>query len=275
MSLEVIIPVKDRAEVGQCVESLLAIEDIDQVWICDGGSQQPDCLSVLRQLDQDQRVHWLHVPQSGFNKSSLINQGILQATAQYLLISDADILWNPQTVQSLLQKVSHEDNLICSVAEVRESQPTTISLRRNRYTYRIEANLEMIQIEILPVDTSNVTIRPGCGLICTQRTNLIKLGGYQECFQGWGWEDQDLLMRAAIVGLQLEVTGWVVHLSHGDDQRNQHFHFMQPVESRDQNILTCLNQLATGKLVGDLPTATMLPVEHREIQIHVPDTLKI
>lgn len=274
MSLEVIIPVKDRAEVEQCVQSLLAIAEVHRIWVCDGGSQDATCLTALQTVAQDNRVQWLVLPQSRFNKSALINQGILHSTAEILLISDADILWNSRTIQSILHCVHADKQILCSVDIVKESNPSTSSLRRSRYTYQITVESDVTQVAILPIARSSSVVRPGCGLLCTHRTNFFKLGGYQECFQGWGWEDQDLLMRAMLYGLQLQVIGSVIHLSHGDAQRNQHHHYRQPVETRDRNILTCLKHLANGNLLGDLPTDFVPPHSHRSIQIQIPEALQ-
>lgn len=273
MTIEVIIPVKDRSEVCQCVQSLLPLKQISRIWLCDGGSLQPDCVAALQKLDQYERVHWLQFPMPGFNKSYLMNQGILRTTSEYLLISDADILWNSEAIQALLREVSAQNETICSIAEVQESDRTSASLRRDRYTYQITVGSDADWVEILPVNLSNSQVRPGCGLICTRRDILLKLGGYQECFQGWGWEDQDLLMRARLVGMLFQVAGSVVHLSHGDDQRNQHFHHIHPSKTRNCNILTCLNQLANGNLLGNLSLLSIPQIQHRTIQIQIPKSL--
>ena len=273
MPVEVIIPVKDRAEVRQCILSLLPLQQIGRIWLCDGGSLKPDCLAALQAVAHYERVQWLQLPMSGFNKSYLLNQGILRTTSEYLLISDADILWNAETIQAMVQEVSTQNETICSINEVQESDLASVSLRRDRYTYRITTDSDTAQVEILPVKLSHVQVRPGCGLICTLRNTLLKLGGYQECFQGWGWEDQDLLMRARLSGIQLHVAGSVVHLSHGDEQRNQHFHHLRPSETRDRNILFCVSRLANGKVLGDLLLGASSQKQHQTIHIQLPKAL--
>lgn len=273
MTVEVIIPVKDRVEIIQCVRSLLFLEQVLQIWICDAGSVQPDCVAALHELKQCDQVRLLQFPMAGFNKSHLLNQGILHTTSEYLLVSDADILWHFDTLQALVTKVSTQTHTICCVGNVQESDPMSVALKRDRYIYQLTTNSDTAWIEILPANLSNPQTRPGCGLICAQKATLQKLGGYRECFQGWGWEDQDLLIRAEIMGIQVEFAGSVIHLSHADAQRNQHFHHINPSDSRNQNILTCLNQLATGNLFGDLPLAFLPEIQHRTVQIRIPEAL--
>jgi len=224
-------------------------------------------------LDQYEHIHWLQFPRPGFNKSYLINQGILQTTSEYLLVSDADIFWNAGAINALLQEVSTQNETICSINEVQESNPASVSLRRERYTYQITLGAGAAKVEILPVSPANTQLRPGCGLICARKTTLLKLGGYQECFHGWGWEDQDLLIRARLLGVQIQVVGRVIHISHRDEQRNQHFHHLPPSETRNRNIMICLNQLANGKLLGDLLLEEVPQTQHRIIQIQIPKSL--
>ncbi len=274
MALEVIIPVKDRAEVRQCVQSLLEIAAVQRIWLCDGGSQQPDCLTAVATVATTERVQWVKFPTTQFNKSHLLNQGILLTSSQFLLISDADIIWTNDTIQALLKIVAETDDLICSVSEVKEVNADTIALRRQRYTYQIQTELDPMKVTIISTEAMSSVIRPGCGLICARRTTLLKLGGYKECFQGWGWEDQDLLMRARLLGVPIQVAGEVTHLSHGDAQRNQSFPHLQPIESRDRNILLCLQQLAEGYFWGDLPTRQAFSPCQPSIQIQIPPMLQ-
>lgn len=252
MALDVVIPVKDRSEILLCARSLLASGSIRQVIVCDGGSTDAQCLEGLNQLRQ-QGVCVLTIPHSGFNKSKLINQGILQSRSEFVLVSDADIVWNRAALNALLE-ASAGDRTICHIRDVEESEPQSNSLRRDRYTYSINSSAEGRLVSVA-IDAPQPNKRPGCGLICARRSTLLELGGYKEIFRGWGWEDQDLLIRATLLGMQICTAGSVLHLSHTDAKRNCHHANLTPQQTRNQNIVTCLNDLAAGHLWGHLTGA--------------------
>ncbi|MBD2464740.1 glycosyltransferase [Oscillatoria sp. FACHB-1407] len=281
MALAVIIPIKDRLEISQCVASLLSIEGVDRVVVCDGGSTEPRCVAALHSLRHLPRVDVLHLPIAGFNKSWLINQGIQYTTEQeeILLISDADIVWNAVTIEQLITTVTTHSNTIACVQHVIESNPTAVSLRRDRYTYRMQTTATEVIVEIVPIQLetqgfSQVGDRPGCGLICARRDTVLQLGGYKEQFQGWGWEDQDLLIRASILGMTIQGCGTVLHLSHDDTTRNQHWGGLEPSHTRNCNIVACVRSLAHQELLGDLPVTLRPELRYfKPITVRLPMTL--
>lgn len=245
--LEAIIPVKDRSELKQCVESLLDAIAITKITICDGGSSD---LAYLQEIAKNDRIRVLHLPQAGFNKSKLLNCAIACSNSDLLLISDADIIWNQAAINVLIETVSV--STICCIETVEESELNTVALVRDRYTYNIAINGDRAVVEIIPWSQANKDFRPGCGLICAHRSTLINLGGYKEIFTGWGWEDQDLLMRAKLLGIEVKVAGKVIHLSHSDAIRNRCCNNIEPSQTRNNNIITCLKSLSQGTIFGDL-----------------------
>ncbi len=292
--LQVIIPVKNRPEIGECVRSLLVGCPVTKIIICDGGTTDSQCLIALHELAQLKQVEWLKYPQPNFNKSQLINQGILRATAEYLLISDADIIWNRPAILQLFYSVlspntlkllsienaaesvenlpqlfpvspnSRENGIICSVKTVEESRPQTAALKRQRYTYNIHIREQIAAVNIVRAVAGDRD-RPGCGLICTRKQTLLCLGGYKQNFTGWGWEDQDLLIRASLLGIEIYSAGKVIHLSHSDGTRNQHHQQLPPQQTRDRNIISCLQSLTKGALFGDLLQPPILQPQFLEI----------
>ena len=55
--LQVIIPVKDRPEIGDCVRSLLVASPVTKILICDGGTTNPKCLTTLQDLAKIKQVY--------------------------------------------------------------------------------------------------------------------------------------------------------------------------------------------------------------------------
>lgn len=270
---DVIIPVKDRIEVMQCVQSLTpAIAHIASIIVCDGGSSDAQCLRVLHELEQVNHVRVLYFPAPGFNKSRLINKGISQATSDCLLISDADIIWNEATLEVLLTNLSATETTLYYIQDVEESNPQSVALKRDRYTYNIQINDNVAFVDIRSESILKSKYRPGCGLICTHRNLLLALGGYKEIFQGWGWEDQDLLIRAILFGMQIVTAGKVMHISHEDSLRNKHFGNVEPVQTRNRNIIASLKSLSQGSFQGDLCREDIQP-QAKLIYVHLPESL--
>ncbi|NEQ23875.1 MAG: glycosyltransferase family 2 protein [Microcoleus sp. SIO2G3] len=272
--LEVIIPVKDRAEVMQCVQSLTqSMDKVARIIVCDGGSTEAQCVESLHELERQDNVQVMHLPTPGFNKSRLINQGIAQATSDVLLISDADILWNEASLDALLNQVFSDTQTICYVRDVEESVAHSVALKRDRYTYNLQLNKEIALVSVVSESKQISKERPGCGLICARRRTLLALGGYKEIFTGWGWEDQDLLIRASLFGIQISATSKVQHLSHEDTARNRHHGNVEPIQTRNSNIITSMHSLAQGMLLGDLKMEAVIEPKLYIIRVQLPESL--
>ena len=262
--LAIVIPLKDRP-VTACVESLRqSLADWEpgtyHLWLCDGGSTQPEMVDALATMAIWDEVTVLSYPDPGFNKAALINQGLRHAQGETVLVSDADIVWNEAALNALLATLAETPTALCHVAQVNETTPQTPALARPRYGYRVERTAQGVTVRVESV-TPRPDHRPGCGLVAARRETWQKLGGYKEPFQGWGWEDQDLLIRAEILGIPLRAAGSVLHQSHGDDLRNR-FHGHQPPQiTRDLNLRRCLTSLQQGELWGSLgpPSANTAP----------------
>ncbi len=283
--LDIIIPVKDRTTVLRCVATLLEkialCEEIflERILLCDGGSQLAACQSQLQQVAQFPQVKVLACPHTGFNKSWLMNQGLAAATAPLILMSDVDILWNEAALSGLGIAAADHPECLYAVKIVQESERGSAAPQRPRYTYCLEQLPRGSSVEVYLASPDSSSRRPGCGLLCAQKSLFQQVGGYRHCFQGWGWEDQDLLMRSQLLGYAIAELGTVVHLSHGDDQRNLKNGQFTPVQSRDHNILRCLDGIAQGKLIGDLSQFELGVCDrssrpsHHAITVHYPPTL--
>jgi glycosyltransferase involved in cell wall biosynthesis len=260
MKIDVIIPIKNRTTLSDCVAELIAAIDrasdieLGMIWICDGGSSDPTCQQQLQQSAQLPCVTVLDRPHANFNKGWLLNQGIAAATAPILLISDVDILWNDLAITALVNAAAQNLQQFCCIQSVKESTLKSVAIDRPRYTYRIDRGNASVEVYPTPLLGAQ---RPGYGLLCGSRLLFQAIGGYRHDFRGWGWEDQDLLIRAQLLGYVVSELGEVIHQSHNDTNRNS-FEACTPQMSRDRNIRICLVGLAEGRLMGDLIPGTTL-----------------
>jgi hypothetical protein len=165
-------------------------------------------------------------------------------------MSDADIVWSPDTLKQMAT-IASAANTLCTVEKVQETDFRSVALSRRSYTYRLtRQSPASVRVEIVRRYANNDT-RPGCGLVMAHRQVWARLNGYCEDFVGWGWEDQDLLIRAEIAGCRVCKAGSVLHLSHADSLRNATFSNLDPSITRDANILTCVRRIKSGILRGD------------------------
>jgi glycosyltransferase involved in cell wall biosynthesis len=274
MRFDVIIPLKDRT-LAACVESLLALGDrVHHILICDGGSTRRDVVETLANLGRHPQVLVRRYARAGFNKAWLINQGILAAPGDWLLVSDADIVWNALALEALAGCLQPVPTALCHVEQVMESDTSAMALKRQRYGYRVERQGEGNCLIIETDETRAEVRRPGCGLVCGQRQTFWQLGGYKTDFMGWGWEDQDLLIRARLLGFPLLSAGQVLHQSHNDRDRNQFCRHLDPRQTRDRNLLICLSTLQQGQLLGDLQPAPSVLNAPLNLQITLPENLR-
>ena len=58
------------------------------------------------------------------------------------------------------------------------------------------------------------------GRIAISRENFIKLGGYDERFEDWGYDDIDFIYRAGNLGLRRFTVGGISAIPHSDELRN-------------------------------------------------------
>ncbi len=257
IAVDVIIPVKDRITVLACVSTLrsqIALASnitLGKIILCDGGSQTVACTRQLHEAAQLSSVQVIALPHKRFNKGWLLNQGIRAATAPILVMSDVDILWQAATIEVMCEAASQSAKHFYCVKSVEESEPDTTAMSRSRYAYRLIESNSGPTVEIYADETTS-PYRPGYGLLCAQRRAFEQVGGYRHCFQGWGWEDQDLLIRAKLLGYKTTEIGQVTHLSHADAHRNAFNYQQSPQQTRDHNISLCLSGVSKGKLLGDL-----------------------
>ncbi len=251
MWLDVLVAVKDRPELVEAVRSLLRARDhLHRVLVCDAGSESADGQAALREVAALLGVSLLRLPHPGFNKALLLNHGLRRSTAPYVLTSDADILWEPKTIREMRSALRRCAGM-CHVARVHETEPETRALSRPRYDVTVEEEAERFTVSVHPASTGGEH-RPGCGLVMAPREVWLRVGGYCESFGGWGWEDQDLLVRARLLGIPVTRTGTVLHQSHGDAARNRYHASLPPGATRDANILQSCRQILEGRLVGPL-----------------------
>ena len=210
--ISVIIPVRNRAgtRLRNCLNSLrwqeLERGDLEIV-LSDFGSTPEHAASIVelaREFDaevarQDEYGDW--------NRSRALNLGIQRAGGEYVLCTDADMIFAPNFVPSVLEvhaRLPGKALVVCACTDLPQSVP--------------ERDYELADFPWLDRQ-GNRRKSIGTGA-CQSATRefFFYSRGYDESFIHWGSEDTDMRDRARAHGLELV---WI-------SDRTQMFHQWHP-----------------------------------------------
>lgn len=197
----------------------------DELLLADDGSS-PETQQVFTRWAAAQSLPSRHLWQAhdGFRKARILNQAIAAATSPYLVFLDGDTLPHPRFVADHLQLAKEGQFVQGHRLLVNERSSKWFGLddlyrdrRRSLWHGRLWAFVRAFR---WPRPRARVRgdlegIR-GCNL-AVWRSDLEKVNGYDEAFQGWGREDSELAARLMNLGvLRLDVRGWArcYHLWH-------------------------------------------------------------
>jgi glycosyltransferase involved in cell wall biosynthesis len=188
-----------------------------------------------------------------FNKALAINIGAAIARAPFIFILDADIVMQSNLLKELHSAI--DDSSFVTVAGIVESHEAqrNVEFLSSTSAHRRFVLRDGRQIEVI---TSRITypgqIRKGTGLLFTRTSDFRAIGGMNSEIVGWGWEDNDVIVRLQMVlNLKPREIGSAMHLTHSDDKR-----FLpsgiSPSESDDINFAKCLARYEAGLLQGTM-----------------------
>ena len=171
-----------------------------EVIVSDYGSEDADGVRTRCEAAGAKVVRTQRAGFPRWNRSAALNAGIRQgAKGKYLLTTDADILFHPRTIETVVNSMEEvgSDGKVYGLVQCRdlpESMP--------------KENLQEWPWETME---SECSMRPpwgmgGCALF--PQSFIDHVQGYDERLEWWGGEDNDLALRAEKGGLQIH---WVEH----------------------------------------------------------------
>jgi glycosyltransferase involved in cell wall biosynthesis len=198
--LSVIIPVRNRAGVRleNCLRSLRwqVVEDANiEIVISDFGSDET-YRQAIQSLGDTYGCRVVYTAtQDLWNRSRALNIGVRAAEGKYLLCTDADMIFQGNFLQALLdEQRAGQDKafILCRCRDLPESVEE-----------RSWAGADYAQL----LDASDYRERFGVGA-CQMATRdfFMHIHGYDEGYVFWGCEDRDLHFRSERFGLE---TRWV------------------------------------------------------------------
>lgn len=186
-----------------------------------------------------------------WNKMKAYNQGVKNAFHESLIFNDIDVIFNPYCLLeslSLLKKDSkkvilpNDGHFVCV-----KSSPVNIFKENLDYNYLLDL-IDDNNYNQIGYHNENIHIghtqTPGGGFI-TKRRNVFNCNGFNPNFNGWGYEDDETLIRFNKMGYtvcRLNVNHGVkrplFHLDHDDAERET-----SPYYKINENILKLVSKL--------------------------------
>lgn len=254
--LSIIVSWRDRHELSAALPSLVetARQRGGSVHVVNFGG---DGQLLERQIGELARVvSVVEAPGGGyFNKSVSNNIGAAASPGDLLFFCDCDIVLN-ETASVLFDTVSNEAGTFGTISGVRESLPNARSAD-NLVCFGYTLHLKIRNGRTLDIIDNEEDVNDGTrqapGLLCVRRSDFESVNGYNGRFEGWGWEDQDMIARLTLgQGLRRVQHGVVTHLSHDDSARTRHHppHLANRWESRDRMFRQALANYDAGQFEG-------------------------
>jgi len=220
------------------------------LYIADDGSgpETRQVIEVFRKSSPVPITH-MHHEDEGFRKARIHNRIIAQAEEDYLLLTDGDCMPLPGLVAAHRRLASQGyfvsgSRILLSKALSRRLQAAgnavpDLNLPR-MLTWRMQGGINRLFPLLIPPRLSASHTRlhgiRGCHLSCW-RSDLIRVNGFDETFEGWGREDSDLAARLLHAGFRRrDLRGLpVLHLWHNEAPR-------QRLAENDAILRQCLDE---------------------------------
>jgi len=210
---------------------------VDDVVITDDGSSvdiPAGIADVLPELPFT--VTFVSQPDEGFRAAKCRNNGIREATGDFLVFADQDIVFAPTYVETFATHARRGQFLVGYPVRLTPEDTARITdemIRSGRITDLIpEAGrrkvLDQFRKERRYVVLHALHLRPfgpklRSGVFGAWRDDLLTVNGFDEEFRGWGNEDDNLgrrLHRAGITGRNVFREALSIHMYHAPHHRD-------------------------------------------------------
>jgi len=227
---------------GLCLESVLAQSDRNfEIIIADDGSS-PDNLQITRAYcsKKNVRISCVHHEDKGFRAGTIRNKAVAQSKGDYLIFIDGDCLVRPGFIARHRQLAESGcfvpgNRVLLSRAYTREVLEQRIflhqrswhhffALRWHKKINRISALFNLPLGFLRHLQPQKWQKAMTCNL-AIWKCDFIKVNGFDELFEGWGYEDSDLVIRLIHAGIKRKEGRFavpVLHLWHPQNDRSQH-----------------------------------------------------
>lgn len=215
--VSVIIPWRNRPELSSALarNSPIFKRHAAEVLVVNAGGDCDALKNLLRDL-RELKLRVIYLPDASFNRSLCLNVGIWASRADYVFLTDADIVLATDFFAEAIPWLQRGPNFVTPKRIVESNASPDVG---SVYLAEQITTTEYITVDgrraVIRARVSPKGVRPGDGILLLRRADLLKVGGLNSKLVGWGFEDTDLQIRLQFkLGLTRVEVGRVVHLTH-------------------------------------------------------------
>ena len=196
-----------------------------QAEFADDGSKN-DTLKLIEEYRKKFTIPIKHAwhEDKGFRKCLILNKAVKLTDADYIIEIDGDIIVNPKFVADHLKAAKRGFFVQGSRTMLTEERSKEIllnkkinfhSLSRGVYSRFNAVRIPALSVFFRPDPRSSFNVK-GCNL-AFWRDDYIRINGYYNGFEGWGWEDFEFgarLINAGILKKRLKMAAISYHIFH-------------------------------------------------------------
>ncbi len=217
-------------------KALLALrsqsQPIDEIIISDDGSDE-DILGLVRDFARtvDFCVKYVRQENQGFRLARCRNNGVRAADGDFLIFIDQDVVYTKDYLKTFIDNKKTKRFLVAYPVRLTEEQTAALTdkqilkaeydkLITKKQIKKIHSQFYKDEFERLfkhIFRTSGVKPKLRGGVCAMYKIDLLKVDGYDENYQGWGNEDDDLgrrLYSAGIIGYNPFFRQYPIHMYH-------------------------------------------------------------
>ncbi len=223
--ITVVIGVRDRVDY-RLVNALRSIRsqtypaDLVRIALVDYGSMPVHAHNVRDMCDAHRADYERVDAASAWSRARCLNIGIRGTETKFVMTSDVDVVLSPRYLSDAVELLKTSPlSVVCSAMLdlPEESAGTLERSARDGEDLQLETWKEWCRPRY------DWTAHPS---ICIAYTALYQaVRGFDEYYEGWGYEDQDLLRRLVYLGLVPEALGsgsFYLHQWHADTERGRY-----------------------------------------------------
>ncbi|WP_345949393.1 glycosyltransferase family 2 protein [Mucilaginibacter sp. PAMB04274] len=197
----------------------------DEILIADDGSR-PETTVLIDHYRKLFTVPLKHAWQEdkGFRKCLILNKAVKLSEADYIIEIDGDIIVNPKFVadheraarKGYFMQGSRTMLTEAKTKEILQTKQVNFhSLSQGLYSRFNAVRIPLLSMFFKPDPRSSWNVK-GCNL-AFWRADYIKINGYYNDFEGWGWEDYEFgarLINAGVLKKRLKMAAISYHIFH-------------------------------------------------------------
>ena len=219
------------------LKSIVKLDELpNEVLIADDGSKE-ETIELIKRYQQNFPCDLVHVwhEDRGYRVASIRNKAAARAVGNYIIFIDGDCLLRPDFIAQHI-KLSRPNHFVAG---------NRVMLTEAYSKHILEKDIDITTVRAFELDSANVNRRwsllqlplgflryvrsstwkgvKSCNMsMYTQ--DFLDSNGFDESFEGWGYEDSELIVRLLNKGLR-RISGrfavTVIHLWHATNKGNE------------------------------------------------------